>query len=244
MNRNSVLLILALQMFAGKTLLAQGIQASPTRPSASDNAYLTAPGWLELEAGLALTDNGWTLPTLLKFATLERLEFGFLMNGLLDRFDAPRGTETEVGDPGGQAKYQFLNDTWGAVAGVARVDFLGGGDTRLTAYSVLSYQHTAFQMDLTLGGSDVDLGSNRAETFFYAIAFSPKLQGKTGGYLELFGEQSDGASAFSLDVGLTRPISPRLVADIAFAFGLTDDAADWVLQVGFTGTLVNLKSGG
>ena len=61
---------------------------NPTRPSASDNAYLTARGYTEIEFGLAYDRDAWALPTLLKWTLHPRIELGFITPGLIQSDDS------------------------------------------------------------------------------------------------------------------------------------------------------------
>lgn len=56
---------------------SQDVSANPTRPSASDNAFLTAKGYSEIEIGFASQKNFWSIPTLLKFSPSECVKLVF-----------------------------------------------------------------------------------------------------------------------------------------------------------------------
>lgn len=214
------------------------VTANPTRPSASDNALLTAPGYAELESGVAFDDNGWTLPTLLKLTVSQKLEFGFNMQGLIQKPNSD--TDTEVGDPGAQAKLQVAKKPWWAIATVGRVDFPAGADAKYTLYGVGSYIVTGSQIDATLGASFTDIGADVNESLFYALALSRSLAHKLSGYAEFFGENGSGLSVFALDGGLTYSHTPRLITDLSLIVGLTDDAPDWTVQLGLTTLLARI----
>ena len=99
-----IILIISAEMFS------QTVSANPTRPSASDNAFLTEYGYTEIEIGIGAQKNFWAVPTLLKFSAIQNGEFGFIMNGLVNSSTTGGKTETKVGDPGLQLKYQFINN--------------------------------------------------------------------------------------------------------------------------------------
>ncbi|HLA99981.1 MAG TPA: hypothetical protein VJO14_01225 [Bacteroidota bacterium] len=77
------------------------------------------------------------------------MEFGFLMPGMVNH-TSKGATSTDIGDPGIQAKYQFMNEGNTAVAGVARLDF-ADGDPRFTAYAVPTSTPFFGQIDAAFG---------------------------------------------------------------------------------------------
>ena len=218
--------------FSNMSFAQEQVAANPTRPSVSDNAYLTALGYTELEAGGLVTDNLWTIPALLKFSVHRQIEVGFAMVGLLNHVD---GGDTEVGDPGVQAKVQLLEGPWGALAVVGRADWAGNSDPGYTAYSTLSYQASRFQLDATLGGAFF-----QSDALLWAVAVSPKVTGRVGGFAELFGTNSSDGSATALDFGLSYGHSARLISDISIAVGLDNNSPDWIFQVGLTTVLAKV----
>lgn len=208
------------------------VSANPTRPSVSDNAYLTAPGYTELEAGGLVTNNLWTIPALLKFSVHRQLEVGFAMVGLLNHVD---GGDTEIGDPGLQVKAQLLERPWGALALVGRADWAGNSNPGYTAYSTLSYQASKFQLDATLGGAFF-----QADALLWAVAVSPKVRSRVGGFAELFGTNSSDGGTTAFDLGFSYGHSSRLVSDVSFTIGLDNNSADWLLQIGLTTVLAKV----
>ena len=239
MRTASAVLFLLLSSLTGRTLSAQEpTQANPTRPSSTDNAFLTAYGYTELEIGWLLEKSGWNVPTLLKFTVLPRVELGFNMVGLFNHED---GQDVELGDPGFQVKGQVARGDWGALAVVARLDLPKNVSPRYVLYGVTSLPRRTFQLDATLGVTRFDRGDGRYDhALFYAAALSPKTSGRLGGYVELFGEASDGPDPVSVDGGLAYAVSPTFVLDTSLALGLSDAAPDWLFQVGFTATLFSV----
>jgi hypothetical protein len=213
---------------------AQMPDANPTRPSAADNAFLTAPGYLEVETGLLLSDGYYTIPTLLKASIVTNMEFGFLMSGIVNHFSNPV-TSTDVGDPGLQAKYQVMRDSGTAVAAVARLDFTDGG-TRFTAYATPTLTPFFGQMDGTFGFAT----KSGTTSLMYAVAFSPYLPGPVGIFGEFYGESASNYSPFAFDAGASFAVSNDFVLDASFGVGLSDDAPDWIFQVGLTKVLVKV----
>ncbi len=232
--KKSFSLIALLSVMATSASLAQLPDASPTRPSASDNAFLTAPGYLEVETGLFLGDGFYSIPTLLKASLVKDMEFGFLMSGLINHVSKPV-TSTDIGDPGLQVKYQFMNEGNTAVAAVARLDFSDPG-TRFTAYVVPSLTPFIGRFDVTLGVAN----QSGTTSLIYAVAFSPVMPSPVGIFGEFYGESASNWSPFYFDAGASFAISPDFVVDGSFGVGLNDDAADWQLQFGLTKVLTKI----
>ncbi len=235
---NGLFVFLSIVLLATPVAAQNDVTANPTRPSAADNAYLTAPGYIELEIGGAVMDKFWSIPTFSKFAVHKQVELGFIMSGLINHTRLNGNSDTEVGDAGFQAKAQLTEQDWGAVAVVGRIDFPSGVDPKYTLYSVVSYQASGFQLDLTLGGVLFEPGDGDYNASFqYAAAMSPKLTGKLGGFVEIFGEASSEFNPVAVDFGVSLSQSPRFVPDASLTIGLNDDAPDWQIQFGLTTVL-------
>ncbi len=239
MNAMKKLAIFLLVLLAPTIALAQeGVTANPTRPSAADNAYLTAKGYAEIEFGASFQNNFTTLPALLKLAVSEKLEFGFAMSGILDRVSFGGESDTDVGAPGLQAKAQIYNEGSDALAVAGRIDFpRGDADPTFTFYGAASRQTSSFLIDGTAGLVLMDRSSGYGGALTGAVSVSPTLDGKIGAFGEIFGQAGSGAEIIGVDFGLSFSHSPTLVSDVALTLGLNDAAPNWVLQVGFTSTL-------
>ena len=70
-------------IFSSSVIFSQEVFSNATRPSASDNGYLTEYGYTELEIGWTAEENYWSVPALLKFTALPNFELGFLMSGIV-----------------------------------------------------------------------------------------------------------------------------------------------------------------
>lgn len=227
-------------LFFGSLLSAQEFSANATRPSASDNGYLTAYGFTEIELGWAVEENYWSVPALLKFTALPNFELGFLMSGIVNHSEFAGSSDTEVGDFGVQLKSQIYEDPGMAIALLGRTDFLQSEMQRFTLYSAWSFQREMFQLDATVGGvfhSESFAGSN---SFIYAVSFAPKFESDAGVYVEIFGESNEVVKPLYFDAGISFAVSPRFILDAAYVTGLNDDALDWQFQVGFTTTLFRI----
>ena len=207
--------------------------ANPTRPSAADNAYLTQYGYSELEIGYSGDKDTYSIPALLKFSVLKKLEAGVIMSGIIN-YD---GNETKVGDPGLQLKYQFLNNEQLAAAIVGKVGYSNSSSATYTIYAVPSIQTKFAQFDLTGGTSFIKTLTEYKNRYFYAFAISPKVDLPVGFFVEIYGESFSGSNPFYFDFGVGYPVSPDFVFDAGLTLGLNKDAADWIFQIGLTKTL-------
>lgn len=232
--------VIVLLFLITASIHAQEITANATRPSASDNGFLTVPGYAELEIGWAKERNFWSIPALLKITPFSNFELGFLMSGIVNHYEGNGIRDTETGDFGIQLKSQLYANPGIAIALLGRVDFLGNETQRFTTYSSWSFLRTFFQADVTVGGVFHSKSFEGASSFIYAAAFSPKLNGDAGVYIEIFGETNEAVKPVYLDFGVSLAVSPRFVLDAAYFIGLNDDAAEWQVQVGFTATLLKM----
>lgn len=231
---NRPILTLLASMLAAAAAVAQLPEANPTRPAAGDNAFLTAPGHLEVESGLTIGDGYFTVPAILKASLVTNLEFGFLMSGVIDHVSDPV-SDTDVGDPGIQAKYQFTRDERTAVSAVGRLDFTDPG-TRFSAYVTPSLTPIVGRIDATFGFANLD----GTTSLVYAAAFYPGMIDPLRIFGEIHGESAGNYSPIMLNGGLLYSLSPDFVVDAAVGFGLSDDSPDWLIQVGLTKVLVRL----
>lgn len=236
MKNYLIILILLTSSFS----IAQEVAANATRPSASDNGYITEYGYTELELGWLFQEDYWSVPALLKLTPLSKIEVGLFMNGILNITKLGNTPESEIGDPGVQIKGQLLNIPQMAISLVGRTEFLPNELNRYTIYSAWSFQRTMFQLDATLGGVFHSKSFPGDQSFIYAVAFAPKFEGPAGIYVEIFGESNDAAKPLYLDAGISYAVSPSFILDTAYYAGLNADAVDWQVHLGFTSTLFKL----
>jgi hypothetical protein len=207
--------------------------ANPTRPSAADNGYLTEYGYSEIEFGYAGNANEYNFPVLLKFSVLKKLEAGVVLNGLVTN----NGSNTQIGNPGFQLKFQPINSDVIAATLVGRMTFDDSSSPVYTIYTAPSLQTNFAEIDLTAGSSLVNSSSKYEGQFFYAVAISPKIEMPIGIFGEIFGENSSGANSVYTDFGIGYSVSSSFVLDTAFVIGLNESSTDWIFQIGLTKTL-------
>jgi len=233
----NVLLMILLFLFTCtfSKVFSQSVRANPTRPSASDNAFLTEYSYAELEFGLLAQTDSWTLPALLKFSPSRVFELGFSMTGLLNHYSAPEA-KTEFGDAGVQLKVQFYKKENLAVSAVGRIEFPANKGIRNTMYLTPTIITEFVQLDATVGG----IFQSSADSFIYAFCFSHDLNEKLNCFFEVYGESAKYYESITLDFGLSYSLSPDFIIDSAYGIGLNSYSPSWQIQVGFTKTLMKV----
>ncbi len=244
----TLLLGAALAQIAGtQAVLAAEPAATPYRPTLSNPAELSAPGYLELEAGWQRETGGGerraALPWLAKYAFSE--DFGVLLGGeaavwLRDPAGVRRNGQ---GDMSLTLKFhRALAETsaLGLEVG-ARLDTaangLGGGRSDYTINGIYSGDFGPLRGDLNLGVTR--LGSTAAgegrDEAAWALALSRNLGGPWGAAVELSGTARRNARPTSLFLAaVSYAVSPTLVLDFGAATALTRVGPDLGLFLGFT----------
>lgn len=221
-------------------LIAQEVSANATRPSVSDNGYITEYSWTELEIGWFGQEKFWSIPALLKVSPLKKVELGFIMSGVVNHYEFPGNTKTEKGDFGMQLKGQLLNIPEMAIALVGRADFYPNSVTKGTIYGAMSFPRGNYQVDITAGGY-FGIDNNAIDAaFLWAIALGSNFESPFNGYVEVYGENVKNYNPVGFDVGISHKVTPSFILDAAYYTKLNDDALDWQFHVGFTKTLFRL----
>jgi hypothetical protein len=216
---------------------AEGPSVVPYRPSVSTPAQLSAPGWLELEAGAlraAGPDRGssrLTVPWTLKLAFTQ--DWGVRVGGDAWVRQADAGTvATGGGDTALVLKRRFAIDdasAWGLEAGekfptAGRT--LGSGRADTTVNAIYSSDFApAWHADLNLNETRAGVPSSRSHAWQtgWAAAVSRTLDERWG----VVGEFSGTHQAATPDAGqfllaASWSASPAAVLDFGVAHGLTD----------------------
>lgn len=225
----------------------------PYRPSVSTPAQLSAPGYLELEAG-GLRATGpqggarTTLPYTLKLAFTP--DWGIRVGGdAWVRQTAPGGSQTGGGDTAVVLKRRFALDdatAWGLELGetfaTAR-PAIGIGHAQTTVNAIFSSDfapswHTDVNVNEThLGGG----GQPSAWQAGWAAALSRTLTPAWGVAGELSGTHQAGAGdTAQLLVAASWNPSPAAAFDFGAARGLTDTSPRWQVLAGVTVRLAKL----
>ena len=216
----------------------------PYRPSVSTPAQLSAPGYLELEAGgLRATGDGasrTSIPYTLKLAFTP--DWGVRVGGEgWVRQAQPGAAQTGVGDTQVVLKRRFeVSDAsaWG----------LELGETFPTAKSSIGLGHAATTVNAIFSSdfapawhADINVNETRlggqpgAWQLGWAAAFSRTLTDAWGAVGELSGTHQAGASdTAQFLAAATWNQSPAAVFDFGFARGLTDATPHWQVFAGVT----------
>ena len=218
----------------------------PYRPSVSTPAQLSAPGYLELEAGgLRVTGPRTTLPYTLKLAFTP--DWGIRVGG--DAWVHQPGSNG-IGDTAVVLKRRFaVNDAtaWGLelgekfpTAGSAR----GSGHADTTVNGIFSSDfapawHTDINLNETRVG--VDAGQPRAWQTGWAAAFSRSVSDAWGLTGELSGTHQAGTpNTAQFLAAASFNASPAAVFDFGAARGLNDATPRWQVFAGVTVRLAKL----
>ena len=225
--------------------------AVPYRPSVSTPAALTAPGWLEIEAGFlyqhaAEGDRRESVPVTLKLAFTPDWGVRVGADAWVRQRDASGSSSSGYGDTGVVLKRHFAVDESsafgleaGAVFATARRGLgAGSGRTDLGLNAIYSADfasvwHTDLNLSATRLGN-ADAGSGRVQ-WLGAAAVSRSLGEQWGIVGEFSGtHQSGNENTRQLLVAASYNVSKRLVLDAGAARSLRSGAPAWSAFTGFT----------
>ena len=219
----------------------------PYRPSVSTPATLTAPGWLEVEAGLQRSrDDGSrrdSLPYTLKLAFTP--DWGIRIGGdaAVREADAS-GSRSGFGDTSVVLKRRFaINDASafgleGSAKFATARDGLGSGHSDYGVNGIYSSDFAPdWHLDVNLNATrlgDRGAGLARVQTG-WAFSVSRTLSEKWGIGGELSGTHRGGTPSTSqVLVAASYSVSPQVVFDAGVARGLTSASGTWTFMTGLT----------
>ena len=207
---------------------------TPYRPTVSDPATLSAPGWLEGEFGGLRTWNqdhsrDDSVPYLLKYAFDEN--YGLLLGGNAYLGSSMPGapSQSSFGDTFIEWKQRFPVSEKAAFAIEAGVVVptasheLGIGKPEWTANGIYSVDLSAFHLDINLVESYFSQHGANASAWqtSWATAISTQLSEKWGAAFELSGNYQRGEATQSQALlAFTCNVSNRLVLDAGGTYGL------------------------
>ena len=225
--------------------------AVPYRPSVSTPAALTAPGWLEIEAGFlyqhaAEGDRRESVPVTLKLAFTPDWGVRVGADAWVRQRDASGSSSSGYGDTGVVLKRHFAVDESsafgleaGAVFATARRGLgAGSGRTDLGLNAIYSADfasvwHTDLNLSATRLGN-AEAGTGRTQ-FLGAASLSRALDERWGIVGEVSATRRRGAdSTRQLLVAASYNVSKRLVLDAGAARSLRSGAPAWSAFTGFT----------
>lgn len=221
---------------------------TPYRPTVSNPAALSKPGWLEIETGLNASkssDNSsrGNLPYLLKLAFSDSL--GVLLGGdaYIDQTDSTGSKLGGTGDTLLMLKQKWAVSEDGNTAFGVEYGFksptakegLGTGKTDYLVNGIYSTELSGNTIDLNV--SVTELGTAQPgearQQWGWAAGWSRPLNDIWGVAAELSGTQRQGTEASSQFLGaVSYNMSRRVVWDAGFTAGLSPAAPTWSVFAG------------
>ncbi|HEX5394110.1 MAG TPA: hypothetical protein VFW68_12555 [Rhodocyclaceae bacterium] len=230
------------------------VAATPYRPTISNPAALSAPGWLEVEFGMldvksADTTRTKTVPYVLKYAFSK--DFGVLLGGdsHLLQVDPDRKRTSGYGDTTVLFKHRWgltdpddaLGLEWGAKVPTAQ-NGLGSGNTDTVLNGIYSTEVVGTTIDFNLGLTRIGAiqqGESRNQ-WSSAIALSRALNEKWIVAFEVAGTRRSGVPFSSQYLAtVAYVVSNRMVVDVGLAKGL--QANDHMVFAGITMLLEKIR---
>ena len=221
---------------------------TPYRPSVSTPAALSAPGWLELEAGLQHNRGSGparrdSLPFTLKLAFTEDWGVRFGGEAWVRQTDDAGERLRGVGDSNIVLKRRFaINETsaFGLEAGTTLTTGktgIGSEKSDRSINAIYSADLGEYHTDINLLGTRVgvvDPGVSRTQAL-WAASLSKALNDQWGVVGELSGTRQKGADGTSQFLfAASYNMSKSLSLDAGFARSLRSGVPDWSVFTGFT----------
>lgn len=232
---------------------AQGAEsepsATPYRPTISNPAALSEPGWLELEMGVQRIEGGSdrrrdSLPLLAKLAFTEN--WGILVGGEMGirRTDMSNEIFSGNGDTTFLLKHRIPaareGTAWGFEAGYkspTAPDTLGSGKSDILFNGIFSSEISAHQLDLNLSATQLGAVADGESNMQYgwALSVARNLDEQWGVFGELSGfSRSAVAPQAQFMAGATYNLSKRVVLDAGASWGLNKATQDWTAFAGLS----------
>lgn len=223
--------------------------ATPYRPTVSNPADLSEPGWLEVEFGWQRIKGGAdkkrdSFPVLAKLAFTE--DWGILVGGELGvrRTDLDDVLYKGGGDTTFTVKRRIPTATedtaWGIEAGYKSPtanDTIGSGKADYILNGIYSTDLSGNHLDLNLGATRVGAIANGEGRILYnwASSVSRNLDEKWGVFGELSGTyQRDMPTLSQFMAGVSYNFSKRIAFDAGASSGLAAASQDWSVFAGVT----------
>ena len=247
--RGAAMLLVLATSAAGAAADDEAPSAVPYRPSVSTPAALSAPGWLDVEAGFLHQHDGGSrrdsLPFTLKLAFTPDWGVRVGSDGWVRRLDESGERVSGFGDTAFVVKRRFEVDDESAfgLEGAAIVPTSrhglgsGSGKPDWGINAIYSADFGAWHTDLNAVA--VRLGANEAGTgrtqLLGAASLSRSLDEHWSVVGELSGTRRQGADSSSLLlVAASYNVSKRLILDAGAARSLRGGAPSWSAFTGFT----------
>jgi len=232
---------------------AEEPEVTPYRPTVSNPAELSEPGWLEAEIGWQRIKIGGderdSMPYLLKLPFTP--DWGLMLagDGYINQIAKESGRSDGLGSTALFSKHRFgLGDAsalgleFGVVLPTARRT-LGSRKTDYIVNGILSQDIGPYRLDLNVTGTyvgETEAGEDHWQTG-WAAAFSAPVTEKWGLAAEFSGAYRRGNAATTQFLASTSyAYNRRIVFDAGIATGLTDAAQDWTVFAGMSMLLANI----
>ncbi|RMF61540.1 MAG: transporter [Calditrichaeota bacterium] len=239
---------MVVNLVLGLSAMSRAQSAAPTvtpqRPSFSNNTSTTFPGWLELESGVAVEEDGFDSPLLLKYGALGNAEIFLGVSPVV----AASG-DAGVGNLnlGGRLRFLDAADGSPALAGLGSLTLptstLEGTDDRVGFNFVLiaSRAWRDWGVDLNLGTSFS--GGFEDGQLFGIWTLSKSFGEKISGYAEGLVNRDFASDRNSVvgGVGGAYMVSSGLVVDSALNFNISNAAFDVQFLAGATVLLTQVR---
>lgn len=230
----------------------QEVEATPYRPTISNPAQLSAPGWLEVEMGWQRIKGGADMqrdsfPVLAKLAFSDN--WGILTGSELggSRTDLDNNLYTGSGDTTLLLKHRILGwnegNAFGFEAGFkspTAKDTIGTGKTDYLVNGIYSSDFDENHFDLNLNATFIGaIADGEGPTQYgWAAALSHNLDDRWGVFGELSGNTRSGTAATALFMaGASYNYSKQVVFDAGATSGLNSVSPDWTVFAGMTALL-------
>lgn len=222
---------------------------TPYRPTVSNPADLSEPGWLELEMGFQRITGGGdkqrdSIPLLAKLAFTEN--WGILVGSEagVRRTDTSDELFSGNGDTTFLIKHRIPTASEGAAWGIeagykspTAPDTIGSGKSDTIVNGIYSTDIAENHIDLNLGATHLGaVADGEGNTQYgWAASVSRNLNDKVGVFGELSGtSRSAAAPQAQLMAGATYNWSKRVVLDAGAAWGLNKASQDWTAFAGLS----------
>lgn len=229
-------------------------EINPYRPTVTDPASLTAPGYLEVEVGGQDQHGGedshrqFSTPTVLKLTDKsERLEYHVLVDGYITQTDDQGQSTSGFGDVTPGVQYLLVKQTPHTYDLAARLEYkipsaeagIGTGKTDYDLLLLASKDYTkTVHGDYNLGVFQLGKASGQgfATQYQASAAFSFKLSDKLSLQDELYGYSgnSENATLVSTLHALGYQASRDLAFDVGVDIGLSHAAPHYTILFGST----------
>lgn len=221
---------------------------TPYRPTVSNPAELSEPGWLDLELGLQRIKGGGdkrrdSMPVTAKVAFSE--DWGVLVGTELGirRTDLDNNLFTGMGDTSLLLKHRLGGDSekdgaWGIEAGFkspTAKDTLGSGKSDYLVNLIYSVDRLGNRFDFNVNGTRIGaIGDGEGRTQYgWAASTSRALDDRWSIFGELSGAYRRATPSYTQFLaGASYNVSKRVVIDAGAAHRLTGTGQDWTAFVG------------